>query len=230
MFYRQLLEQLRAIPGVTSASASTGMPVNGTGFGMPFSIVGKPVDRSVAAPGAGFNMVTPEYFGTFGIPMQRGRAFTEQDSAGAPRVAIVNDAFVRQYLTGLDPLKQRLVIEAADSGRDEARPAVEWQIVGVYRAVRNAGPRGDFPEIDVPFAQSPWPATSVAVRTAVDPDGAREPLRRPCRRSIRICRWRTSRRWTSACTNRWPAIVSRRCCSAASRAWRWSSRPSASTA
>ena len=55
-------------------------------------------------------------------------------------------------------------------------PAVEWQIVGVYPAVRNGGPRGDFPEIDVPFAQSPWPGTVMAVRTTTEPDSARKAL------------------------------------------------------
>ena len=105
VFYRQVLEQARALPGVSSVSVSTGIPVRGTGFGMPFTIVGRPVSDPGQRPGAGFNMVTPDYFKTFGIPIQRGRAFTEQDTAGAPRVAIVNDAFVRQYLAGLDPLK-----------------------------------------------------------------------------------------------------------------------------
>jgi putative ABC transport system permease protein len=55
-------------------------------------------------------------------------------------------------------------------------PGVEWRIVGVYRAVRNGGPRGDFPEIDVPFAQSPWPGTTVAVRTSVPADTLRPNL------------------------------------------------------
>ena len=164
-FYRQLLEKIAAIPGVQSASVSTGMPVNGTNFGMPFSIVGRPVTDPSQRPGAGFNMVTPEYFRTFGIAMQRGRSFTDQDSAGAERVAIVNDAFARTYMNGLDPLTQRIVIEQLIPGVTRLGAGVEWRIVGVYRAVRNGGPRGDFPEIDVPFAQSPWPGTTVAVRT-----------------------------------------------------------------
>jgi putative ABC transport system permease protein len=172
-FYRQLLEKLQATPGVASASASTGMPVIGTGFGMPFSIVGRPVTDPSQRPGAGFNMVTPEYFRTFGIPIQRGRAFTEQDSASGARVAIVNDAFARRYLNGVDPLQQRLIIEQLIPGVTRLGPGVEWQIVGVYQAVRNGGPRGDFPEIDVPFAQSPWPGTAVGVRTSIEPDALR---------------------------------------------------------
>ncbi len=173
-FYRQLLEKTRAIPGVTAVSVSTGMPVLGTNFGMPFSIVGTPVKDPSQRPGAGFNMVTPEYFKTFGIPITRGRAFTEQDNASAPRVAIVNDAFVRQYLKGVDPLEQRLVIQQLIPGLTRLGPAAEWQIVGVYPAVRNGGPRGDFPEIDVPFAQCPWPQTAMGIRTTVEPDSVRK--------------------------------------------------------
>jgi ABC-type antimicrobial peptide transport system permease subunit len=105
--------------------------------------------------------------------MQRGRSFTEKDSAGAAHVAIVNDAFVRQYLADVDPLQQRIVVEQLIPGVTKLGPGVEWQIVGVYPAVRNGGPRGDFPEIDVPFAQSPWPGTVVAVRTTVDPENVR---------------------------------------------------------
>src|SRR6185503_10356375 len=95
--------------------------------------------------------------------MDKGRAFTREDRAGGVRVAVVNQTFANKYLAGLDPLTQRLKIE-------ELIPGVEWQIVGVYRDVRNGGPGGDaFPEIDVPFAQSPWTSSSVAVRTAADP-------------------------------------------------------------
>ena len=74
---------------------------------------------------------------------------------------------MKRYLRGADPLTQRLVIERLVPGATRLGPAVEWQIVGVYRDVRNAGPKdGQFPEIHVPFAQSPWPGAQMAVRTA----------------------------------------------------------------
>ena len=169
-FQTQLLEVVRAVPGIVSASASTGMPVGGTSFGMPFSIAGKPVDDPSKRPGAGFNMVSPEYFRTFGIQIIRGRAFTDQDRAGVERVAIVNETFAKRYFDGVDPLAQRIVVEELIPGVTKLGPGVEWRIVGVYRDVKNAGPRDDgFPEIDVPFAQSPWPGMIVAVRTVGDP-------------------------------------------------------------
>ena len=169
-FYEQLLARVQAVPGVASVSVSTGMPVNGTSFGMPFTIIGKPVKDPGQRPGAGFNMVTPEYFRTFGIRMTRGRTFTGQDRAGSVPVAIVNDVFVSRYLKGVDPLTQRLSIEQLIPGVTKLGPAIEWQIVGVYEKVRNAGPKDDgFPEIDVPFWQSPWPGAAMAVRSAGAP-------------------------------------------------------------
>ena len=169
-FYRQLLEKIGALPGISSISVSTGMPLQGTNFGMPFSIVGQPVGDLSSRPGVGFTMVTPEYFRTFGISISKGRVFTSQDLAGNVPVAIVNDAFVKKYLSSLDPLKQRLSIEQLIPGQTKLGPALEWQIVGVYHNVHNGGIRGDgFPEVNVPFSQSPWPQAAIAVRTAGDP-------------------------------------------------------------
>jgi putative ABC transport system permease protein len=169
-FYRQLIERVQGLPGITAASVSTGMPVQGTNFGMPFDIVGKPVADRSQRPSAGFNMVTPGFFPAFGIRISRGRAFTEADAAGGQPVAVVNSTFVKKYLPNVDPLTQRITVEQLIPGVTNLGPPIDWQIVGVYENVRNAGPKGDgFPEIDVPFAQSPWPSVSMAVRTASDP-------------------------------------------------------------
>jgi putative ABC transport system permease protein len=171
IFYRQLIERIEALPGVTSASASEGMPLQGTNFGMPFQIAGKPnIEDPSARPGAGFSMVTPDYFKTFRISMDRGRSFTDQDFAGGVPVAVVNEAFVKKYLTGVDPLTQTILVEQLIPGVTKLGPPVPWQIVGVYHNVRNGGLHGEgFPEIDVPFAQSPWPQAAIAVRASLDP-------------------------------------------------------------
>lgn len=169
-FYRQLLEKVAALPGISAASVSTGMPIVGTGFGMPFSIAGQPVADPSSRQGAGFNMVTPEYFRTFGIRIGKGRVFTEQDVTGSLPVAVVNETFVRKYLPNVDPLTQRVVVEQLIPGVTKLGPPIEWQVVGVYHDVHNGGVRGKgFPEINVPFWQSPWPGAGMAVRTAGDP-------------------------------------------------------------
>ena len=169
-YYRQLVERIESLPGVIRAEAGTGMPLQGTNFGMPFTIVGKPVADPSARPGAGFQMVTPGFYQTFGIQMAKGRTFTDQDTANSVRVAIVNETFVNRYFSGVDPLTQRIIVEQLIPGVTKLGPPLEWQIVGVTRNTHNGGIRSDgFPEIDVPFAQSPWPQTSMAVRTTGDP-------------------------------------------------------------
>jgi putative ABC transport system permease protein len=171
-FYRQLLDKIGALPGISAVTAATGMPILGVSFGMPFNVAGQAVDDPSSRPGAGFSMVTPEYFRTFGIRMDKGRAFTEQDTAGGLPVAVVNETFAKKYLSNVDPLTQRVVVDQLIPGVTKLGPPVEWQIVGVYHDVHNGGVRGDgFPEIDVPFWQCQWPQAGVAVRTFGDPSG-----------------------------------------------------------
>jgi putative ABC transport system permease protein len=169
-FYHQLLEKLGTILGVRGVSASTGMPVEGNYFGMAFNIVGQPKAVAGEQNNAAFLMVSPGYFQTFGIRMVRGRSLSEQDTAQSPRVAVVNENFVRRYMPGSDPLSQRITVQQIIPGVTNLGPPVEWQIIGVFHNVRGGDLRNnDRAEIDVPFDQSPWPQVSIAVRTTADP-------------------------------------------------------------
>jgi predicted permease len=170
VFYRQLLEKIEALPGISSAAVSTGLPILGTNFGTLFSIAGQSAGDPAARPGTGFAMVTPEYFRTLGIQIAQGRCFTEQDVAGGLPVAIVNETFAKKYLANLDPLRQRVVVDQLIPGATRPGPPSERQIVGVYHDVHNDGVRPEsFPEINVPFWQSPWPTARIEVRTGGDP-------------------------------------------------------------
>jgi putative ABC transport system permease protein len=169
-YYRQLLGRIEAVPGVENAAVTTGVPTRGAGFGMAFSIVGAPPVDPAARPGAGYQMVTPGYFETFGIRVVKGRKFTEQDAERDTHVAMVNENFANRYFANVDPLEQRILVDGFTPGSMKLGPPVEWRIVGVFHNVRNGdGLRRDFPEIYVPFWQCPWPQASVAVRTAGDP-------------------------------------------------------------
>jgi putative ABC transport system permease protein len=115
-------------------------------------------------------MVSPEYVRTFGIQMVRGRTLSAADTEHSPRVAVVNENFVRRYLAGADPLGKRITVQQLIPGVTNLGPPVEWQIVGVFHNVRGGDLRNnDRAEIDVPFDQSPWPQVSIAVRTSADP-------------------------------------------------------------
>lgn len=174
-FYRELLERLHTVPGIVSASVSIFMPLRGQPS-LEFSIAGRPANDAARWPQATINAASPEYFRTLGIRIMRGRGFTDADRIGGQPVVLVNETFVRQYLSGVDPLTQRVILEAVPNV-EQLGPGIERQIVGVYADVRNDGLQNDvLPGIDLPFWQVPWPQTTVAVRTAGEPMGLRQSI------------------------------------------------------
>jgi len=185
-FFRQLLERFQAVPGVVHASVSAPVvPLLGTGFPRQFSIAGQMDDAPSSRPNASVQMVTPEYFETFGIRIVRRRAMTAHDGRGAESVAGVNERFVKRFLEGRDPLSQSVMMNQFVPGSPRLGfgagvpgSPVEWQIVGVFRDISNLEQFGDpaAPQICVPFAQSPWLQVMVAVRTAADPEALRKSL------------------------------------------------------
>jgi predicted permease len=169
--YQQILRSIESTTGVESASAATGMPLVWPGFGMAFTIKGQSdfADPS-QRPSAGFGMVTPDYFKTFGVHLVKGRFFKEEDNAGNLHVAVVNEQLVRHYLPGKNPLGQVLNVEQLVPGVQKLGPVQPWVIVGVYHDVRGGSFERQHDEILVPFYQSPWPGIEVGVRTARDPE------------------------------------------------------------
>ena len=183
-FYRQVLEKLQAVPGVAKASVSSGIPLLGFGVSQQFSVVGQPEDARSSRPSVGVQLVTPEYFETFGVRMQQGRALNDRDGMSAQGVAVVNERFVRLFLDGRDPVGQRVVMDdivpnignrtLAGGSLSGLAPDAggEWHIVGVFRDVSNVEQFGEpkSPQIYIPFAQSPSPQGMVAVRTTTSPE------------------------------------------------------------
>jgi putative ABC transport system permease protein len=169
-YFQQMISSIKAVPGVMDAAVSVGLPLEGTNFGMAFTIAGQPdfADPS-QRPGAGFDMISPDYFKTYSIPILRGRAFTDQDTAATVRVAMVNKKFADKFFAGKDPLQQRINVEELIPGVTKLGPPISWQVVGVFNNVRAGGFRNDFPVIAVPFAQSPWPGANIGVHTEGDP-------------------------------------------------------------
>lgn len=169
-YYQQIVRSIESAPGVESAGAATGMPLRGAGFGMPFTIKGEPAFADPSQrPAAGFGMVTPDYFKTYGIRLVNGRSFTEADNAGTLGVAVVNEQFVRHYMPNKNPIGQVLNVEQIVPGVQKLGAYQPWQIVGVYHDVRGGSFNRQREEILIPFYQNPWTAVAVGVRTAGDP-------------------------------------------------------------
>jgi predicted permease len=172
-FYRDLLPELRAVPGVTAAAAVMSPPTLVRSNG-GYRIEGDKTAFTTNSPQAIFNVVTPGYFQTLGIPLRRGRDVADPDTDGAPLVAVVNEALVRQSFPGQDPIGRRI-----QCGLD--RPDF-MTIVGVVGDVRTGGPaRPAQAEIYMPFEQHPDYATALTIvaRTAApDPLALADTMRR----------------------------------------------------
>jgi putative ABC transport system permease protein len=132
-----------------------------------FEIVGNPVPDPANRPLAQYHIVGARYFDALGIPLVRGRVFTDRDSETAPEVCIVNDAFVQRFLAGREPIGARIAIGVPGI---RARIA-NREIVGVVRQVKtrpDEAADGTY-QIYVPTAQSAWIMANVIVRTDVEP-------------------------------------------------------------
>ena len=166
-YYGQMLERVRSLPGITKAALTTGQVGGFAGNGVRFTIAGQPVNPA-ARLFTGVRMVSPEFVDTLGIQLLSGRNISEHDTTNSVRVATVNEQFVKQYFGDADPLTQRISFPEIIPNTPRGKP-VEWQIVGVYHNIRGAGFREDQPEINIPFAQNPWPQASIAIKTSGEP-------------------------------------------------------------
>jgi len=164
-FYDELLGKVAALPGVTSASATDGLPFGGGSHGGDFQIAGRPWPQSQAVPDVQKRRVTPAYFAAMRIPLKQGRLFTAQDHAGAPMVALIDETLAKSFFPHGDAIGQFLI----DPSISE-KPENAAQIVGIVGAVKDrsliANPR---PVIYTSALQVPAPFMNLAVRTAGDP-------------------------------------------------------------
>ena len=159
---RDARERLQALPGVELASATCCVPLEG-GYGLPFNVVGRPQGNEPYHGGGGWATVSPGYFEVFKIPVRRGRTFTDRDVAGAPAVAIINEAMAKQFWKDGDPLNDRIVIGRGVMREFASEP--ERQIIGVVADSRDGGLNDDpSPKMFIPQAQVPDPVNALNVR------------------------------------------------------------------
>jgi predicted permease len=153
-------DRLNAIPGVEVSASTCCLPLEG-GYGLPFDIVGHPVQKG-QQDGAGWMSASPGYFQAFKIPILRGRDFTEQDSTGAPGVVLINQAMAKHYWPKENPVGQQIVI-GKETGPQFAEPA--RQIIGVVGDIHDGGLNRDpRPLMIVPVAQVTDGMTSLMTR------------------------------------------------------------------
>jgi predicted permease len=199
---REGQDRLNAVPGVVAAGASNCLPL-AAGFGMVFDIVGRPKNGPFTG-GAGFYSISSGYFSSLGIPLVRGRLFTEHDDASAPGVVVISEAMARRYWPHGDPLKDRIQI-GAGAGPAFAEPP--RQVIGIVGDTRNRSvDQVPDPMMYIPIAQMPNGETALnskvapvywIVRTRANPCRPRCARRAATWQSRTCAQWMRSRRATS---------------------------------
>ncbi len=155
-------ERVRALPGIEHASATCCVPLEG-GYGLPFQIVGRPLQDGPFHGGGSWLTISPGYFEVFRIPVKRGRAFTDRDSAAGPPVVIINEAMARQFWKDGDPLSDRLVIGRGIMREFASEP--ERQVIGVVGDVRGGGLNNEpGPTMYIPQGQVPDAVNALNLR------------------------------------------------------------------
>jgi putative ABC transport system permease protein len=135
-YKRDLLDRVRAIPGVDSAADAMIVPMSGSGWNDSVEILGSdPIKKGVPM----FNQVTPDFVKTLGATMIAGRDFNDHDTLNSPKVAIVNETFARQLLDGRDPIGKRFQVETPPG-----EPALIYEIIGLVRDTKYYNLREDF--------------------------------------------------------------------------------------
>jgi putative ABC transport system permease protein len=166
-FFQEVLNRIRAVPGVESAAASSNLPLGGGGFylGRVFLLEGQPEPPAAPDQPAQWNVVSPDYFKALGLGLLRGRYFTEQDRANTTPVIIINETMAQRMFPAGDALGRRI-----RSWRDEN---LLREIVGVVRDVRHFGLDDELRGIVyVPHTQDSWRSMALVVRTAGESAGS----------------------------------------------------------
>jgi predicted permease len=155
---QQLIDRLRALPGVTAVGAGTVMPLGGLGPILDFAVDGAPppppdVNQEIAVAS-----VTPQFFKAIGAPLKRGRLFTELDQAKSAPVALINEAGVKRWFPNQDPIGRQVL-----SGGPH-------QIVGVVGDVLQRSPGTPAaPQLFLPYSQRTTRTVGIVVRAQGDP-------------------------------------------------------------
>jgi predicted permease len=163
-FFRQATERIRAVPGVRAAGVVNFLPLHGgIGARTVYTVEGRPVPPPEQALGTLVRVSDAGYFGAMGVPLLRGRNFTELEESEARHVVLISESMARQHFPGEDPIGKRITVPMSEK-------PVPTEIVGIVGDVRyesltdEAQPAVYFPPVELPY-----PFMTFVVRTAGDP-------------------------------------------------------------
>jgi len=163
-FYHQLIERTQALPGVEEAGVISELPLSGQNNDTYFALEGQPLAYASSGENlANARTASPDYFRAMGIPLIKGRFFTDQDRIAAPHVVIISETFARQFFADTDPVGHRLTIDIGEPWTGE--------IIGVVGNIRHRSLAAEpFREMYTNIEQTPRGMVNLVVRTRNDPE------------------------------------------------------------
>src|SRR5882724_1894901 len=160
-FFQQLMDRIKALPGVDGASAVVTLPLTGAFESTDLILAGQESLPNAQRPEADYTTVTPDFFRTMQIPLLQGRQFTTQDTKGTPGVIIINDILARMCWPGEDPIGKHFTVGFEKTPRE---------IVGVVASIKQTRlDAAGRPAMYMPHLQSPSSGMTVLVRTSGAP-------------------------------------------------------------
>jgi putative ABC transport system permease protein len=157
-FYDELMRRARSLPGVESSALVNHLPLGQGNSSSNFLVEGVPDPPPGQQFDGGYRVCTPDYFKTMGVPILRGREFTEADTADSHRVIIVNQTLAERFWPNGDALGKH--IDFANSG---------WEVVGVVGDVKRLLLTPITPDFYLPLAQHTWETMTLVARTRTQP-------------------------------------------------------------
>ena len=126
-FYTEVMERIRALPGVTAVGAASDLPPTKSSHSSSFTIEGRTLlDLSDDALSVQDHLATPHYFRAMGIPLAAGREFSETDTSSAPPVGLINQSFARRFFPNENPIGQRLRFDSSENSNPGLRLSELW--------------------------------------------------------------------------------------------------------
>ena len=169
---------VEAVPGVRATAVTSALPLLGGGYGVRYAIADRDFIDRADRRRAFFKIVSPSYFGALGITLVAGRALSDNDTVGAPPVALINETLARREFPDGDPIGRRILVQEIVPGKTELGREIAWEIVGVIAREKVTG-LGD--EISagmyVSNQQSPTYDLNLIVQAGVPPQSLQRAVR-----------------------------------------------------
>ena len=170
-FRRDVLTNVKAIPGVESAALTLSLPIEGSQWGTIFIVGDQPVPSRAHIPHADFNPISPEYIKTMRIPLLKGRVFTEADTEKSSPVILINETMARRFWPNENPIGKRV----KQGWPEQTTP---WrEVVGVVGDVKMQGVVEQTRlHVYLPISQHSIASMYLAVRTQIEPQSLTAPI------------------------------------------------------